>query len=98
MAKQSSDGFHLKFTIGKALWHEMFSVGLGADLSRLLPHELLSLRQPLFAAMSHRVLPKIDMPLELFRLLACGSGGPLRIAADCEPAFAPLSASTRSTL
>lgn len=28
MAKQNSDGFHLKFTIGKALWNELFSAGL----------------------------------------------------------------------
>jgi hypothetical protein len=28
MAKQIGDGFHLKFTIGKALWNDMFRVGL----------------------------------------------------------------------
>jgi hypothetical protein len=28
MAKQISDGFHLKFTIGKALWNDLFSAGL----------------------------------------------------------------------
>lgn len=27
-AKQISDGFHLKFTIGKALWNDLFSAGL----------------------------------------------------------------------
>src|SRR3954467_15752024 len=26
--KQIADGFHLKFTIGRALWNDMFSVGL----------------------------------------------------------------------
>src|SRR5436190_2116071 len=26
--KQIADGFHLKFTIGKALWNDLFSVGL----------------------------------------------------------------------
>lgn len=28
MAKKGNDGFHLKFTIGKKLWTELFSVGL----------------------------------------------------------------------
>lgn len=28
MRKQIGDGFHLKFTIGKALWNDLFSVGL----------------------------------------------------------------------
>jgi hypothetical protein len=28
MAKKAGDGFHLKFSIGKALWSELFSVGL----------------------------------------------------------------------
>ncbi len=28
MAARQSDGYHLKFTIGKALWNELFSVGL----------------------------------------------------------------------
>ncbi len=28
MAKQIGDGFHLKFTIGKALWNDLFRVGL----------------------------------------------------------------------
>lgn len=28
MSKASSDGYHLKFTIGKALWRDLFSVGL----------------------------------------------------------------------
>lgn len=28
MAKKQSDGYHLKFTIGKALWNELFRVGL----------------------------------------------------------------------
>ena len=28
MAKKEKDGFHLKFTIGKKLWTELFSVGL----------------------------------------------------------------------
>ncbi len=27
-AKQISDGYHLKFTIGKALWNDLFAVGL----------------------------------------------------------------------
>lgn len=27
-AKQHTDGFHLKFTIGKALWNDLFSAGL----------------------------------------------------------------------
>lgn len=28
MAKQIADGYHLKFTIGKALWNDLFRVGL----------------------------------------------------------------------
>lgn len=33
MAKKGSDGFHLKFTIGKALWTELFSIGLPFKVS-----------------------------------------------------------------
>ena len=31
--KQIGDGFHLKFTIGKALWNDLFSVGLPFKIS-----------------------------------------------------------------
>ncbi len=27
-AKQISDGFHLKFSIGRALWNDLFAAGL----------------------------------------------------------------------
>lgn len=33
MAKQNSDGFHLKFTIGKALWNDLFGAGLPFKVS-----------------------------------------------------------------
>ncbi len=33
MAKQIGDGYHLKFTIGKALWNDLFRVGLPFKVS-----------------------------------------------------------------
>ncbi len=34
MAKQIGDGYHLKFTIGKALWNDLFGVGLPFEVGK----------------------------------------------------------------